>query len=203
METYYTNVHAIAVSGDSALRILGIQDNDISALDVSGLGACQGIDAGMNNISSLDVSRNGELVELYINDNRFTEIDLSANPKLRYFYCHNNGITELDTTANPLLRHLNATGNPMRSIKALAPQRDEQLPLRLTAEGEGFVGLKFNPVYNAQWKETGEWQQSDYAYPAEGHGFEGWYDETGAKVSEETEWPDEYGTSRVLTAKFK
>lgn len=203
VDIYHNKVDAIDVSGDMALRILGIQDNEISELDVRDLEACQGIDAGMNRISSLDVSRNSELVELYINDNRFTEINLRANPKLKYFYCHNNGITELDTTANPLLRHLNTTGNPMRSIRALAPQRDEQLPLRLTAEGEGCVGLKFNPVYNAQWKETGEWQQSYYAYPAEGHGFEGWYDETGAKVSEETEWLDEYGTSRVLTAKFK
>ena len=203
VDIYHNKVDAIDVRGDRALRILGIQDNEISELDVTDLKACQGIDAGMNSISSLDVSRNGELVELYINDNEFTEIDLSACTKLKYFYCHNNGITELDTTANPLLRHLNATGNPMRSIRALAPQRDEQLPLRLTAEGEGCVGLKFNPVYNAQWKETGEWQQSYYAYPAEGHGFEGWYDETGAKVSEETEWLDEYGTSRVLTAKFK
>ena len=62
--------------------------------------------------------------------------------------------------------------------------------------------LKFNPVYNAQWKETGEWQQSYYAYPAEGHTFDGWYDETGTKVSEEAEWFDEYGTSRVINARF-
>jgi hypothetical protein len=190
------------VSGDRSLRILGIQDNAISALDVSDLEACQGIDAGRNRIGSLDVSHNKELVELYINDNEFTEIDLSACPKLKYFYCHNNGITELDTTANPLLRHLNATGNPLRSIKALAPQREEQLPLQLTAEGEGCVGLRFNPVYNAQWKETGEWQQSYYAYPAEGHEFEGWYDEAGERVYGGTEWFDEYGASRVLTAKF-
>ena len=202
VDIYHNNVDAIDVSGCRSLRILGIQDNDISALDVTDLEACQGIDAGGNRLSSLDVSRNGELVELYINDNRFTEIDLSACPKLKYFYCHNNGITELDTTSNPLLRHLNATGNPMRSISSLAPQREEQLPLRLTAEGEGCVGLKFNPVYNAQWKETGEWQQSYYAYPAEGHDFDGWYDETGVKVSGEAEWLDEYGASRVLTARF-
>jgi len=202
VDIYHNNVDAIDVSGDHSLRILGIQDNAISALDVSDLEACQGIDAGKNKLSSLDVSHNKELVELYINDNEFTEIDLSACPKLKYFYCHNNGITELDTTANPLLRHLNATGNPMRSIKALAPQREEQLPLQLTAEGEGCVGLRFNPVYNAQWKETGEWQQSYYAYPAEGHEFEGWYDEAGERVYGETEWFDEYGASRVLTAKF-
>ena len=202
VDIYHNSVDAIDVRGDVSLRILGIQDNDIRSLDVTDLKACQGIDAGMNKIGSLDVSHNKELVELYINDNKFTEIDLSACPKLKYFYCHNNGITELDTTANPLLRHLNATGNPMRSISSLAPQREEQLPLKLTAEGEGSVGLKFNPVYNAQWKETGEWQQSYYAYPAEGHVFEGWYDEDGTKVSGEAEWFDEYGASRVLTAKF-
>ena len=203
VDIYHNSIDAIDVSGCRSLRILGIQDNDIGALEVTDLTACQGIDAGGNRLSSLDVSRNGELVELYINDNEFTEIDLSSCPKLKYFYCHNNGITELDTTANPLLRHLNATGNPMRSIKSLAPQREEQLPLRLTAEGEGCVGLKFNPVYNAQWKETGEWQQSYYAYPAEGHVFEGWYDESGAKLSGEAEWFDEYGASRVLTARFQ
>ncbi|MBQ6439931.1 MAG: hypothetical protein IJJ06_07285 [Mogibacterium sp.] len=202
VDIYHNNVDAIDVSGDRSLRILGIQDNAISALDVRDLEACQGIDAGKNKLSSLDVSHNKELVELYINDNEFTEIDLSACPKLKYFYCHNNSITELDTTANQLLRHLNATGNPMRSIKALAPQREEQLPLQLTAEGEGCVGLRFNPVYNAQWKETGKWQQSYYAYPAEGHEFEGWYDEAGEKVSGEAEWFDDYGTSRVLTARF-
>lgn len=202
VDIYHNSVDAIDVSGNSSLRILGIQDNDISTLDVTDLAACQGIDAGMNRLSSLDVSNNKELVELYINDNEFTEIDLSACPKLKYFYCHNNSITELDTTSNPLLRHLNATGNPMRSIRAFAPQREEQMPLQLTAEGAGCVGLKFNPVYNAQWKETGEWQQSYYAYPAEGNAFDGWYDETGAKVSGESEWFDEYGASRVLTAKF-
>ena len=202
VDIYHNHVDSIDVKGCRSLRILGIQDNDIPALDVSDLEACQGIDAGMNRLSCLDVSSNHELVELYINDSDFTKIDLSACPKLRYFYCHNNGIAELDTTANPLLRHLNATGNPMCSIKSLAPQRTERLPLELAAEGDGCVGLKFNPVYNAQWKETGEWQQSYYAYPADGHTFGGWFDEAGTKVNCETEWFDEYGTSRVLTARF-
>ena len=40
------------------------------------------------------------------------------------------------------------------------PQREEKLPLELFAEEGGCVGINFNPVYNAQWKETGEWQQS-------------------------------------------
>ncbi len=202
VDVYHNHISALDVTGAKALRILGIQDNRIETLNVGDLSACQGIDAGMNRLHELDVSNNPELVELYINDNQFTQIDLRSCPKLKYFYCHNNGITELDTTANPLVRHLNATGNPLRRIRALAPQQDIPLPLELTAEGPGYVGLKFNPVYNAQWKETGEWQQSYYAYPQEGHTFTGWYDEKGMLLSSETVWFDAYGSSRVLTALF-
>ena len=140
-------------------------------------------------------------MELYINDNDFTGVELTHNAKLKYFYCHNNRIASLDTTANPLLRHLDATGNPMKRIRALAPQRDERLPLELTAEGGGTVGLKFNPVYNAQWKETGEWRQTYFAYPDAGAAFDGWYDPQG-RCSAEPVWQDEYGSSRVLTARF-
>ena len=203
VDVYHNRLSAVDVSGAGALRILGLQDNRIEALDVRDLRACQGIDAGMNRLTELDVSQNGELVELYINDNRLTAIDLSGCPKLKYFYCHNNGIEALDTRANPLLRHLNATGNPMKRILSLAPQRDESLPLELTAGEGGCVGLKFNPVYNAQWKETGEWQQTYYAYPEDGKRFVGWFDPEGHLLSMEEAWLDTYGTSRVMSARFE
>ena len=202
VDIYHNRVAGIDVRGDDRLRILGIQDNEIEALYTGDLTACQGIDAGRNRLRALDVTRNRELVELYINDNRITEADLRGCPKLKYFYCHNNAITELDTAANPLLRHLNATGNPLKRIRALAPQREEPLPLELTAGEGGYVGLKFNPVYNAQWKETGEWQQTCYAYPLEGYAFEGWFDAAGRALCREAEWRQEYGTSGVLFARF-
>ena len=119
------------------------------------------------------------------------------------FYIDCNGIEILDTRANPLLRHLNATGNPMKRILSLAPQRDVPLPLELTAGEGGCVGLKFNPVYNAQWKETGEWQQTYYAYPEDGKHFAGWFDPEGHLLSMEEAWQDAYGTSRVLSARFE
>lgn len=203
VDVYHNRLSAVGVSEAVSLRILGLQDNRIEALDVRDLHACQGIDAGMNRLSELDVSQNGELVELYINDNRLTGIDLSNCPKLKYFYCHNNGIEALDTRANPLLRHLNATGNPMKRILSLAPQRDEPLPLELIAGEGGCVGLKYNPVYNAQWKETGEWQQTYYAYPEDGKRFVGWFDPEGHLLSMEEAWLDTYGTSRVMSARFE
>ena len=202
LDLYHNRISSVRCGMLPGMRIFGVQDNQIENLDVTGMPVCQGIDAGMNRLKELDVSGNHELVELYINDNAFTGIDLSHNPKLKYFYCHNNHMTELDTRANPLLRHLNATGNPMKSICSLAPQREEKLALELYAGDGGCIGLKFNPVYNAQWKETGEWQQSYYAYPDEGFCFDGWY-ENGVKVSEKETWIDEYGTSRILQARFK
>ena len=203
VDLYHNRISGINVKNMPKLRILGLQDNELSKLDLTGLPACQGIDIGQNRLSSLDVSKSTELVELYVNDNRLTQIDLSHNSKLKYFYCHKNAITELDTRGNPLLRHLNATENPMKRITSLAPQREETLPLELTAGDGGFVGLRFNPVYNAQWKETGEWQQSYYAYPQEGWRFTGWYDADGKLLWADEIWTDTYGDSRCLTARFE
>ena len=203
LDLYHNKISSVNSGNMPSMRIFGVQDNLLESIDVSGMPACQGIDAGMNRLKELDVSHNPELVELYINDNEFTKIDLSHNPKLKYFYCHGNRIAALDTRANPLLRHLNATGNPMKSIRSLAPQREEKLPLEVYAGDGGCVGLKFNPIYNAQWKETGEWQQSYYAYPGEGFRFAGWRDEKGEILSREPVWVDEYGRSRVLNAVFE
>ena len=202
LDLYHNRITSVKSKNMPSMRIFGVQDNLLETIDVSEMPTCQGIDAGMNKLKEIDVSHNPELVELYINDNAFTEIDLSQNPKLKYFYCHNNHISALDTRLNPLLRHLNATGNPMKSIRSLAPQREKELPLEVYAGDGGCIGLKFNPIYNAQWKETGEWQQSYYAYPDEGFRFGGWY-EDGTKVSEEEKWIDEYGASRVLKAVFE
>ncbi len=202
VDVYRNRISSVEVANMPALRILGLQGNQIEALDPTELPACQGIDIGMNRLASIDVSRNPELVELYVNDNRLTSLDTSHNAKLKYLRVQNNALAEIDTTANPLLRHLYATGNPAKSIRALAPGREDGAPLQLSAGDGGCVGLSFNPIYNAQWKETGEWEQSYHAYADEGFAFTGWYDEAGALASREADWMDEYGTSRVLTARF-
>ena len=203
VDLYRNRVSSVDVADTPSLRILGLQDNEISALDPREMPACQGIDIGKNRLAAIDVTQNPELVELYVNDNRLTSLDTSRNPKLKYLRCQNNLIRELDVTANPELRHLYATGNPTRRIKALAPGGAEGLPLELVAGEGGCVGLSFNPIYNAQWKETGEWEQSYHAYPDEGFEFLGWYDERGECLSREADWQDEYGSSRKLMARFE
>ena len=202
IDLYRNRISAVELADMPAMRILGLQGNEISEVDVSSMPHCLGIDIGMNRLRSIDVSNNPELVELYVNDNQLSELDVSRNANLKYLRCQNNGIASLDTTRNPLLRHLYATGNPMRAIKALAPGEQSQGPLELRAAEGGCVGLSFNPIYNAQWKETGEWEQSYHAYPEEGYSFEGWFDATGHLVNASADWMDEYGTSRVIEARF-
>lgn len=202
VDVYRNRIAEVDVSGMTSLRILGLQGNLIEALDPTGLPACQGIDVGANRLSSIDVSGNPELVELYVNGNRLTGLDTSRNPKLKYLRCQDNLLTSLDTTVNPLLRHLYATGNPLKSIRACAPGGDGK-PLELYAGEGGSVGLSFNPIYDAQWKETGEWEQSYHAYPDEGFAFAGWFDESGERVSTAQDWQDEYGASRRLAARFE
>ena len=202
LDVYHNKISAIHSEDLPAMRIFGVQDNLLEEIACSGMPGCLGIDAGKNRLKEIDVSKNPELVELYINDNQITDIDLSCNPKLKYFYCHNNGICRLDTRRNPLLRHLNTTGNPLKEILCFAPQREENLPLERCAGEGGCVGLRFNPIYKAQWKETGEWQQSYYAYSCEGYSFAGWYDSYGQLVSSDATWNDQYGSSRCITAKF-
>ena len=202
VDLYRNRLSSVDVANMPALRILGLQDNRIEALDPTGLPACQGIDAGLNHLHAIDVSCNPELVELYVNDNLLESLDTSQNPKLKYLRCQNNLLREIDTTANPLLRHLYATGNPCKRIRALAPGREEAMPLELSADDGGCVGLSFNPIYNAQWKETGEWEQSYHAYAEEGFAFAGWFDEAGECVSTEQDFNDEYGQSRRLVARF-
>lgn len=202
LDVYSNEINKIVTGSMPAMRIFGVQNNCLEELDVSGMPACQGIDAGKNKIGSIDVSANLELVELYINDNEISDIDLSANEKIKYFYCQNNRLEVLDAKANPLLRHLNATGNPLKEIKCMAPQNPEGLPLELHAGEGGHVGLRFNPVYNAQWKETGEWEQCYFAYPLAGYDFKGWTDEAGNCLSTEEEYHDQYGAGRILTADF-
>lgn len=203
LDFYNNSIEEVTLGSMKAMRILGLQNNKIEKIDPRALPLCQGIDIGKNKLKEIDVRLNPELVELYINDNEISEINLTENKKLKYFYCHNNKITKLDTRENKLLRHLNAENNPMTEIYSLAPQRDEILPLTLKAEEGGFVGLKFNPIYNAQWKETGQWQQSYSAYPKEGYEFKGWFEKNGTLLSTDANYIDTYGASRELTARFE
>ncbi len=202
VEVYNNRISKINVNNSPSIIILGVQDNEFSAIDIKDLKNLKGLDAGLNKLEEIDVSSNSQLEELYINGNRIKNVDLSDCPELKYFYCQNNEINELDTRSNPKLRHLNATENPLKQLYALAPESNGELPLQLTADDGGYIGLEFAPVYNAQWQETGEYSQTYYAMPNEGYQFDGWYAPNGELISKKVIFKDSYGKSRILTARF-
>ena len=55
VDVYHNQISECRVNGDPALRILGIQDNQITQPDVKDLIPCQGIDACKNRLKKLDV----------------------------------------------------------------------------------------------------------------------------------------------------
>lgn len=202
VEVYHNRISEIDVKGCPQIKILGVQGNELNKLYVRDLAECKGIDAGSNKLSEIDVSGNGELEELYLNDNKFSGIDISGCPKLKYFYCQNNNLKEIDTRSNPDLIFLNATENPMKKIMSLAPGKNGNLPLQLHADEGGCVGLKYAPEYDAQYKETGRWEQTYYAMPDKGYKFDGWYSPSAELISRKVICEDTYGTSRILYARF-
>ena len=202
LDVYRNRITSVNVERQTSMRILGLQDNAISSLDVSTLSACQGIDVGKNRLTALDVSQNGELVELYLHENALTSVELSHNPKLKYFWCNGNRISSLDTTKNPLLRHLDCRDNPLTDLVACAPGTDGAGRIELHADEGGYIGVKLCPVYTPQWKETGEWRQTYFAYPKEGYEFDCWYDDREDCICELPEWAVEYGQCASLRARF-
>lgn len=122
-------------------------------------------------LEKLDVSRGEDLTEIYVQNNRLAELDLSNNKKLEKVDC---------------------TGNPLKYIRALAPDCGDRFPLELEASRGGSVGLKIDKGL-----------QRYEAVPEEGYEFDGWYDELGDRLCKEALWEDTYGASRVIIASFR
>ena len=57
--------------------------------------------------------------------------------------------------------------------------------------------------YNAQWKETGKFEQCYVATPMEGYHFSFWMSESRERLSEQQTWVDTYGSSRIIQAVFE
>lgn len=129
------------------------------------------LDMRDSNIAKLNVTKGENLAELYVQNNRIEEMDLSNNVNLEILECE---------------------GNPLKSIKAIAPDGFKRFPLELEAGKGGSISLKLAPGVQ-QYK----------AVPDENYEFEGWYNELGDRISREAVWDDVHGSSRVIVAWFR
>lgn len=187
----YSGLTALNVSGCAALRILDCAGNDLTALDVAGCAALEDLNCNYNLLTALDVSNSAGLKSLKCNGNALARLDLSHDPELTALYCSNGTLTALDLSHNPQLSTVYCQNDPLRSIilpdSSLLPVR------RLSAEGNGCIGCSFtrSAGFNA------------YAYPGEDADFIGWYDETGAYVSDEEQLHVVSDSFSELTARFE
>ena len=203
----------IDVSRNPELVELYVNDNRIESLDTSANPKLKYLRCQNNLLRELDTTANPLLRHLYATGNPLKSIralapgQVNANPsEPEQEPDHLEALAQQHESEEASKPDLQAESAPsaqgQEPEKKQGAQTAHLLPLELFASEGGCVGLSFNPIYNAQWKETGEWEQSYHAYPDEGFTFAGWYDAAGACVSHEQDWMDEYGTSRQLTARF-
>lgn len=170
----YTNISELNVSGCTALEELWCASCSLTKLFVYGCTALRWLECGDNMLTELDVTQNTALKVLRFVNNDVSNIDVTHNDSLEWLACSNNNLTELDVTQNAALRVLGCDFNNLIVINL-----GNNLPYdAVTAVGDGCVGYSY--TYSGQ-------SCNMRAYPRNNAVFEGFYDESGALVSE-GEW---------------
>ena len=179
------NLSELDVSGCTSLWELGCSSNNLSELDVSGCTALKELWCSYNNLSELDVTQNTALEVLSCSSNNLSELDVSGCTALGELYCDENNLSELDVSNNTALRRLMCDSN---NLSELDLSNNTYLPYdTIIAEGDGFIGYRY---YDPEDSE--DVYVYLYAYPNNNASFEGFFDETGALISEGV-WSGYYG----------
>ena len=167
----------IEVNGEQRVRNIQIYaENLCGGLDLSGCTSITYLQFNANNLTEVDVSGCTALEILYCDTNSLTEVDVTGCTALRHLSCKSNNLTELDVTDCTALTYLNCGNN---NLTELDLSNNPYISCDcIRAEGSGFVGY-----------ESYEYETSIYAHPMNGVVFEGFYDESGALISE-GEWDD-------------
>ena len=179
------------VSNNTALWRLYCDDNALTELDVSSNIALGSLDCSDNALTELDVSGCIALEYLNCENNALTELDVSSCTALTELYCNDNVLTELDLSGNTELNSVDCRNNRLTEILLSYTLFPVQT---LRAEGIGYVGVIDN-------FDSG-WNFNVCAYAGTGAEFLGWYDETGALVSETEEFTVD-GSYTELIARFE
>lgn len=101
---------------NSKLKIVYINDNQLSSIDLSELKDLQRLFLVNNKLTSLDVSQNTNLERIHINDNQLTTLDLSELTKLNWFSAESNKLTAITFKNNPLLKTILTKNNQLTSF---------------------------------------------------------------------------------------
>ncbi|MBR6006678.1 MAG: hypothetical protein IK064_03540 [Clostridia bacterium] len=189
---YNNELTELDVSHNPELSYLDCDCNALTELDLSANPLLEILYCNWDELTELDVSNNPMLTCICCFGNMLTGIDVSNNPELLYFDCSENLITGLDLSGNNALQYFSCRQNPMTEL--ILPDNPDFFRVRtLRAEGAGFVGCYVDGLS----------EFTVFAESEDSVGFLGWYDETGALVSEEDCFRIQDGYYTVLTARFE
>ena len=101
----------------TGLRVLLLEENDISSIDLSKLSDLRQLSIeGNKNLKQLDVTKNKELVALGASSTGISQIDLTNNKNLEYLSVANNQIGSIDVSQNEKLQSLDLQNNKLKAI---------------------------------------------------------------------------------------
>ena len=175
--------HWMIVNGEKRVSEINVELWELcGCLDVSGCTALERLWCYNNNLTELDVSSNTALERLYCENNNLTELDVSCCTALERLSCENNSLTELGVSDCTALSELSCDSN---NLTELDLSNNPNLPYdHILTDGNGRIGYFAYNMYS-------DCSCSIYASPNSGASFEGFYDESGALISE-GEWSDEH-----------
>jgi hypothetical protein len=181
----YNEISELNLTDCTALEVLYCYNNSLAELELSQNTALREIWCYDNNLTELDVSQNTALEMLVCSNNSLTALDVSQNTALEYLSCYDNNLTELDITQNAAIWYLSCDGNRLTELDLSNNPRLAYDHIR--AEGNGFIGYYY-------YKDNSGYYGVFYAYPMNGASFEGFFDESGALISEGTwyDWDEAY-----------
>ena len=181
----YNRITELNLTDCTALEVLYCYNNSMAELELSQNNVLREIWCYDNNLTELDVSQNTALEMLVCSNNSLTALDVSQNTALEYLSCYDNNLTELDISQNAAIWYLSCDGN---SLTELDLSNNPRLAYdHIRAEGNGFIGYYY-------YKDDSGYYGVFYAYPMNGASFEGFFDESGALISEGTwyDWDEAY-----------
>lgn len=101
---------------NSKLKIVYINDNQLTSIDLSELKDLQRLFLVNNQLSNLNFSQNINLERIHINGNQLTSLNLSGLTKLNWFSAESNILSNITFSNNPLLKTILVKNNQLISF---------------------------------------------------------------------------------------
>lgn len=182
---YDNRLSVLDLSSNTALESLNCNGNVLGQLNVSGCTSLKDLSCNRCSLYELDISNCSSLESLSCSENALTRLDLSHCPALESVYCSNNALIELNVTNCEELSSVCCTNNQLTELDfSTNPKIYAE---HVYAEGDGTVACDYNSLLAT----------------ANGSLFEGWYNEDGDLLSDETEIDSQDYDGKTFIARFQ